>query len=199
MVLVAGLFSEVQDEVLTDCVFEELVGKDTSGLVELNCQSGLSFAVHVDGSQADGVALDVGAMGLARGVLGGAAATARPLMVSFVRGPAGWSMSPGRSTSVGHGSGDGCSPASRVPPAELLAGGPFNGCNPKCRRVIQMYRHELAELTDSLDAGTKEVRLKEEKLVQRDRSIKKLRELLKRALSCHSCGRLVTVRDLMRS
>ena len=54
MVLVAGLFSEVQDEVLADCVFEELVGKDTSGLVELNGQSGLNTAVYVDGSQAGG-------------------------------------------------------------------------------------------------------------------------------------------------
>ena len=196
---VAGLFSEVQDEVLADCVFEEMVRKDNPGLVKLNGQANLGSAVHVDGSWADGVALDAEAMGLAREASGGAAATTPPLVASFVRGPAGWSMSPGRRASVGDGSGDGCSPPSRVPPAELLMGGPFNGCNPKCRRVIQMYRHELAELTDSLDAGTKEVCSKEEKIAQRDRSIRKLRELLKRALSCRSCGRHVTLHDLMPS
>ena len=196
---VAGLFSEVQDEVLADCVFEEMVRKDNPGLVKLNGQANLGSAVHVDGSWADGVALDAEAMGLAREASGGAAATTPPLVASFVRGPAGWSMSPGRRASVGDGSSDSCSPPSRVPPAELLMGGPFNGCNPKCRRVIQMYRHELAELTDSLDAGTKEVRSKEEKIAQRDRSIRKLRELLKRALSCRSCGRHVTLHDLMPS
>ena len=63
---VAGLFSEVQDEVLADCVFEEMVRKDNPGLVKLNGQASLGSAVHVDGSRADGVALDAEAMGLAR-------------------------------------------------------------------------------------------------------------------------------------
>ena len=190
---VAGLFSEVQDEVLTDCVLEAMVKKD--GLVRLDGKAGLGSAVHGGGPLDGGVLSDAG---LAREAPGGAAATS-PLVASFVRGPAGWSMSPGRRASVGDGSSESCSPPSRVPPAELLMGGPFNGCNPKCRRVIQMYRHELAELTDSLDAGTKEVRSKEEKIAQRDRSIRKLRELLKRALSCRSCGRHVTLHDLMPS
>ena len=54
MVPLAGLFSEVQDEVIADGMFEKLVGKDTPGLVELNGQSGLNTAVYVDGSQAGG-------------------------------------------------------------------------------------------------------------------------------------------------
>ena len=166
---VCGLFSEVQDELLTDCVLEAMVKKD--GLVGLDGEDSLSSAVHGGGSLADGVTFDAGATGLAREASGGAAATS-PLVASFVRGPAGWSMSPGRRASVGDGSSDSCSPPSRVPPAELLMGGPFNGCNPKCRRVIQTYRHELTELIGSLDAGTKEVRLKEEKIAQRDRSIR---------------------------
>ena len=40
---VAGLFSEVQDEVLTDCVFEAMVKKD--GLVRLGGKAGLGSAV----------------------------------------------------------------------------------------------------------------------------------------------------------
>ena len=40
---VAGLFSEVQDEVLTDCVFEAMVRKD--GLVRLGGKAGLGSAV----------------------------------------------------------------------------------------------------------------------------------------------------------
>ena len=190
---VAGLFSEVQDEVLTDCVFEAMVRKD--GLVRLGGKAGLGSAVRDGGPLAGGV---LSGTGLAREAPGGAAATS-PLVANFVRGPAGWSMSPGRRASVGDGSSESCSPPSRVPPAELLMGGPFNGCNPKCRRVIQTYRHELTELISSLDAGTKEVRLKEEKIAQRDRSIRKLRELLKRALRCRNCGRDVTLHDLMRS
>ena len=189
---VAGLFSEVQDEVLTDCVFEATVRKD--GLVRLGGKAGLGSAVHDGGPLAGGVLSDTG---LAREAPGGAAATS-PLVASFVRGPAGWSMSPGRRASAGDGPSESCSPPSRVPPAELLMGGPFNGCNPKCRRVIQTYRHELTELISSLDAGTKEARLMEEKIAQRDRSIKKLRVIVKRVLKCRNCGRDVTLNDLMR-
>ena len=193
---VAGLFSEVQDEVLTDRVLEAMVRGD--GLVRLDGKASLSSAVHGGGSWADGVTFDAEAMGLAREASGGAAATTPPLVASFVRGPAGWSMSPGRHASVGDGPSESCSPPSRVPPAELLMGGPFNGCNPKCRRVIQTYRHELTELISSLDAGTKEARLMEEKIAQRDRSIKKLRVIVKRVLKCRNCGRDVTLNDLMR-
>ena len=192
---VCGLFSEVQDELLTDCVLEAMVNKD--GLVGLDGEDGFSSAVHGGGSLADGVTFDAGATGLAREASGGAAATS-PLVASFVRGPAGWSMSPGRRASVGDGPSESCSPPFRVPPAELLIGGPFNGCNPKCRRVIQTYRHELTELIGSLDAGTKESRLMEEKIAQRDRSIKKLRVIIKRVLKCRNCGRDATLNDLMQ-
>ena len=78
-----------------------------------------------------------------------------------------------------------------------MIGGPFNGCNPKCRRVIQSYRHELTELIDSLSEGTKEARLMEEKIAQRDKSIKKLRMIVKRILKCRDCGRDVTLNELM--
>ena len=189
---VAGLFSEVQDEVLTDCVFEAMVRKD--GLVRLGGKAGLGSAVRDGGPLAGGV---LSGTGLAREAPGGAAATS-PLVANFVRGPAGWSMSPGRHAAAGDGPGESCSPPSRVPPAELMMGGPFNGCNPKCRRVIQTYRHELTELISSLDAGTKEARLMEEKIAQRDRSIKKLRVIVKRVLKCRNCGRDVTLNDLMR-
>ena len=189
---VAGLFSEVQDEVLTDCVLEAMVKKD--GLVRLDGKAGLSSAVHGGGPLDGGVLSDAG---FAREAPGGAAATS-PLVASFVRGPSGWSMSPGRRVSVGGGPSESYSPPFRVPPAELLIGGPFNGCNPKCRRVIQTYRHELTELIGSLDAGTKESRLMEEKIAQRDRSIKKLRVIIKRVLKCRNCGRDATLNDLMQ-
>ena len=188
---VSGLFSEVQDEVLTDCVLEAMVKKD--GLVGLDGEDSLSSAVHGGGSLGGGVLSDAG---FAREAPGGAAATS-PLVASFVRGPSGWSMSPGRRVSVGGGPSESYSPPFRVPPAELLIGGPFNGCNPKCRRVIQTYRHELTELIGSLDAGTKESRLMEEKIAQRDRSIKKLRVIIKRVLKCRNCGRDATLNDLM--
>ena len=184
---VCGLFSEVQDELLTDCVLEAMVKKD--GLVGLDGEDSLSSAVHGGGSLGGGVLS-------AREAPGGAAATT-PLVASFVRGPSGWSMSPGRRVSVGGGPSESYSPPFRVPPAELLIGGPFNGCNPKCRRVIQTYRHELTELIGSLDAGTKESRLMEEKIAQRDRSIKKLRVIIKRVLKCRNCGRDATLNDLM--
>ena len=189
---VAGLFSEVQDEVLTDSVFEAMVRRD--GLVGLGGKAGLGSAVRDGGLLAGGV---LSGTGLAREAPGGAAATS-PLVASFVRGPAGWSMSPGRRAAAGDGPSESCSPPSRVPPAELMMGGPFNGCNPKCRRVIQTYRHELTELISSLDAGTKEARLMEEKIAQRDKSIKKLRMIVKRILKCRDCGRDVTLNELMR-
>ena len=135
---VAGLFSEVQDEVLTDSVFE--------AMVRLGDKAGFGSAVRDGGPLAGGV---LSGTGLAREAPGGAAATS-PLVANFVRGPAGWSMSPGRRASVGDEPSESCSPPSRVPPAELLMGGPFNGCNPKCRRVIQTYRHELTELISSV-------------------------------------------------
>ena len=188
---VTGLFSEVQDEVLTDCVFEAMVRKD--GLVRLGGKAGLGSAVRDGGPLAGGVLSGTGLVGEAPG---GAAATS-PLVASFVRGPAGWSMSPGRRAAAGDGPSESCSPPSRVPPAELMMGGPFNGCNPKCRRVIQTYRHELTELISSLDAGTKEARLMEEKIAQRDKSIKKLRMIVKRILKCRDCGRDVTLNELM--
>ena len=184
---VCGLFSEVQDELLTDCVLEAMVNKD--GLVGLDGEDGFSSAVHGGGSLGGGVLS-------AREAPGGAAATT-PLVASFVRGPSGWSMSPGRRAAAGDGPGESCSPPSRVPPAELMIGGPFNGCNPKCRRVIQSYRHELTELIDSLSEGTKEARLMEEKIAQRDKSIKKLRMIVKRILKCRDCGRDVTLNELM--
>ena len=192
MSLVAGLFSEVQDEVLTDCMFEAMVRKD--GSVRLGDKAGLGSAVRGGGPLAGGV---LSGTSLAGEAPGGAAATS-PLVANFVRGPAGWSMSPGRRAAAGDGPGESCSPPSRVPPAELMMGGPFNGCNPKCRRVIQTYRHELTELINSLDEGTKEARLMEEKIAQRDRSIKKLRVIVKRVLKCRNCGRDVTLNELMR-
>lgn len=188
---VAGLFSEVQDEVLTDSVFEAMVRKD--GSVRLGGKAGVGSAVRDGGSLAGGVLSSTGLVGEASG---GAAATS-PLVANFVRGPAGWSMSPGRRAAAGDGPGESCSPPSRVPPTELMIGGPFNGCNPKCRRVIQSYRHELTELIDSLSEGTKEARLMEEKIADRDKRIKKLRMIVKKILKCRDCGRDVTLNELM--
>ena len=66
---VAGLFSEVQDEVLTDCVFEAMVRKD--GSVRLGDKAGLGSAVRDGGPLAGGV---LSGTGLAGEAPGGAAA-----------------------------------------------------------------------------------------------------------------------------
>ena len=61
-----------------------------------------------------------------------------------------------------------------------------------------MLSKKDTELIDSLSEGTKEARLMEEKIADRDKRIKKLRMIVKKILKCRDCGRDVTLNELMR-